>query len=158
MPVRRVGCLRTVGGYSSLVLVRRSVVRLLLPVAGCAILVTACDSHATVPVQGVVVKTVGRPCDLLSAAFPGVAHRVVTFTDEAGAVIGRVVTGAQRARGNRHGGCDLTSGYRIALPLRHSYAAQVSSTVEVVAPTPSVDYDTLAERNWRFDVRIPPAA
>jgi hypothetical protein len=127
--------------------------------AGAALACLAsCSGGGTVPVHGIVIKTVGRDCRLLSAAFPGVDHRVVSFVDEVGSVIGRGVTRAQRAIGAGEGRCRLEALYAVDLPVRHSYAAKVSSTVADIAVTPSVDYDSLAARGWRFDIRIPATA
>jgi hypothetical protein len=115
----------------------------------------SCSDGGTVPVHGIVIKTVGRDCRLLSAAFPSVDHRVVSFLDEVGSVIGRGATHPQRTISAGEGRCRLEASYAVDLPVRHSYAAKVSSAVADVAVTPSVDYDSLAARGWRFDIRIP---
>ncbi len=107
------------------------------------------------PMHGTVTKTVGRACALLSAAIPGVDHRVVSFTDEVGSVIGRAVTGRQRVQGIGSTGCRMSASFAVDLPVRHSYAANVSSQVTTLPPSPSIDFDTLAARGWRFDVAIP---
>jgi hypothetical protein len=119
---------------------------------------SACQGRATVPVHGRVLKVVGRPCDLLSAAFPSVEHRTVSFVDETGTLIGRTVSGAQRIRPIGSGGCELSSSFEVALPLRNTYAADVSSDTAAVPTSTAMDYDTLAGRGWRFDVRIPATA
>ncbi len=119
---------------------------------------TACGGSTLVPMHGRVIKVVGRPCTLLSAAFPSVDGRTVSFVDETGTVIGRTVTGEQRTRSIGSRGCELSSAFEVALPVRHAYAADVSSEVADIATTPVIDYDTLAGRDWRFDVRIPATA
>jgi hypothetical protein len=129
----------------------------LLAVTGPAWL-ASCSGGGSVPVHGIVIKTVGRDCSLLSAAFPGVDHRVVSFVDEVGSVIGRGVTRTERAVGAGEGRCRLEAAYTVDLPVRHAYAAKVSSAVADIAVTPSVDYDSLAARGWRFDIRIPATA
>jgi hypothetical protein len=118
----------------------------------------SCTGGGTVPVHGIVVKTVGRDCRLLSAAFPGLGDRAVSFVDEFGSVIGRGVTRGQRTIAAGEGRCRLEAPYAVELPVRHSYAAKVSSAIADVAVTPAVDYDTLAARGWRFDIRIPATA
>lgn len=117
---------------------------------------SACSGRSLVPVHGEVYKTVGRPCALLSAAFPGVGHRIVTFLDPVGAELGRAVTGEGRERSIGSTGCRLSAVYAIGLPVRHSYSADVSSQVTDLPASPPIDYDGLAARDWRFDVKIPP--
>jgi hypothetical protein len=116
----------------------------------------ACGGSATVPIRGEVFKTVGRPCALLSAAFPGVGHRIVTFLDPVGGELGRTATGAGRERPIGSTGCRLSAAYAIDLPIRHSYAADVSSQITDLPASPPIDYDALAGKDWRFDIRIPP--
>jgi len=118
--------------------------------------VSACGGHTSVPVHGEVFKTVGRPCALLSAAFPGVGHRIVTFLDPVGSELGRAVTGGGSERSIGSTGCRLSAAYAIDLPIRQSYAADVFSQVSDLPTSPAIDYDALAARNWRFDIRIPP--
>ncbi len=125
-----------------------------IPVVAAATL--ACSGNTTVRVHGEVFKTVGRPCGLLSAAFPGVEQRIVTFLDPVGGELRRTVTGAGRERSIGSTGCRLSAAYAIALPVRPSYAADVSSQVADLPTSPQIDYDTLAGLNWRFDIRIPP--
>jgi hypothetical protein len=115
-----------------------------------------CSGNATVPVHGEVFKTVGRPCELLSAAFPGVGHRIVTFLDPVGSELGRAMTGAGHEQSIGSTGCRLFAAYAIDLPVRQSYAADVFSQITDLPTSPAIDYDTLAGRNWRFDIRIPP--
>ena len=117
---------------------------------------TACSGDSTVPVHGEVFKTVGRPCALLSAAFPDVGHRIVTFLDPVGAELGRAVTGEGREQSVGSRGCRLSAAYAIDLPVRHSYGADVSSQVTNLPSSPPVDYDALAAHDWRFDIRISP--
>src|SRR5689334_3831606 len=69
-----------------------------ITVAAVAWAASACSGNSSVPVHGEVFKTVGRPCALLSAAFPAVGHRIVTFLDPVGSELGRTVTGAARER------------------------------------------------------------
>ena len=109
-------------------------------------------------IHGSVLKTVGRPCDLLSAAFPGVAHRTVSFVDQTGEEIGRVVTGSQRTQDNDRGGCELSSSFRLSLPVRGAYAANVSSPVALIPTSSQIGVDALAAKGWRLDVRIPATA
>src|SRR5436190_439167 len=90
---------------------------------------SGCGGSGSVPVHGRVFKTVGRPCALLSAAFPGVAHRIVTFVDEVGTQIGRAVSGADRQEPIGSTGCRISAPFAVDLPARHAYAADVSSTV-----------------------------
>jgi hypothetical protein len=130
----------------------------IMSLAATAVCLSSCSGGGTVPVHGTVIKTVGRDCRLLSAAFPGVDHRVVSFVDEVGSVMGRAVTGPERTIAAGEGRCRLEASYAIALPVGHAYAAKVSSAVADIAVTPSVDYDSLAARGWRFDIRVPATA
>jgi hypothetical protein len=100
---------------------------------------SSCSGNSSVPVHGEVFKTVGRPCALLSQAFPGVGRRIVTFLDPVGST-----------------GCRLSAAYAVDLPIRQSYAANVSSQVTDLPTSPPIDYDALAAHDWRFDIRIPP--
>jgi hypothetical protein len=120
-----------------------------------SIVVAACTGNASVPVHGVVTKTVGRPCELLSAAFPGVGRRVVTFSDDVGLEVARAVTGDERQESLGSTGCRLSAPFVVDLPIRHAYVADVSSAITDLPPSAALDYDTLALRGWRFDVRIP---
>jgi hypothetical protein len=133
---------------------RRIAGRLLAALLVCAG-APGCSGGGSVPVHGQVFKTVGRPCALLSAAFPGVEHRIVTFVDEVGTEIGRAVTGSDREESVGSTGCRLSAAFAVDLPVRPSYAADVSSPVTDLPRSPSIDYDALAGHDWRFDVRIP---
>jgi hypothetical protein len=118
----------------------------------------SCGGNGTVTIHGRVLKTVGRACSLLSAAFPDVAHRTVSFIDQTGEQIGHVATGSQRTVDDDHGGCEMSSSYRLTLPVRGSYAANVSSRVEEIPTSPMTGVDTLAAQDWRLDLRIPATA
>jgi hypothetical protein len=130
-------------------------------IVGIAALLTglcACATGGNVAIHGRVLKSVGRPCNLLSAAFPDVAHRTISFVDQTDAEIGRAVTGSQHVQDDDRGGCLLSSTYRVTLPLRASYGANVSSLVAQIPTSPAIGVDALAAKRWRFDVRIPATA
>jgi hypothetical protein len=117
---------------------------------------SSCSGNSSVPVHGEVFKTVGRPCALLSQAFPGVGRRIVTFLDPVGSEVGRAMTGTGRDQPVGSTGCRLSAAYAVDLPIRQSYAANVSSQVTDLPTSPPIDYDALAAHDWRFDIRIPP--
>jgi len=121
-------------------------------------LVAVACGHGSLTIHGTVSKRVGRSCDLLSAAFPSVAGRQVSFVDRTGATIGRTVSGPQHLRGAAGGACVMSSAFRLTLPSRASYSAAVSSQVTQIAPAPPIDYDRLAANGWRFDITIPETA
>jgi hypothetical protein len=129
-----------------------------LGAAGLVCLVAVACGHGSVTIHGTVSKRVGRSCDLLSAAFPSVAGRQVSFVDQTGATIGRTVSGAEHLRDAAGGACVMSSAFRLTLPSRASYSATVSSQVTEIASAPPIDYDRLAANGWRFDITIPETA
>lgn len=114
----------------------------------------ACGAD-TVTVHGTLSKRVGRTCSLLSAAFPSVSGRQVTFLDQTGADIGSARSGAQRLRDTPDGGCVMSSTFTLSLPVRNAYSARVSTAVSDIPPTRSFGYDELAAKGWRIDITIP---